>query len=395
MPRATEACEEAQGIFQQGDDHLNTGRVLLSRGWVAMDASRHGEARTYYRESLRLARMVGDEEGAAAALDMLGLLLLELNDHEAAEACLQRALGMSQAIGDHTGLGYVLGHLGVLKLRQRDPGRSTAYLDESLSLAREIGDQHLMAMALMHRAELHHRAGELSTANDLLLEMLTINRQTGYIHGVALALRQRGGLAIERGLLDEALGYLQESVEAFQRVGLRYGLQLCGSLAFDGLACLALKAGDRGQAVRFLGMADALLGRNGLARPEGEPLFLEQRWLDTIRGALSESTLHAAWRDAQVLSEDAMVERALSFTLPASIPRPTAPMAPSGGEHGLTPRELDVLRLMAEGLTNQQIADALFVSQRTVASHVASILGKLGLGSRTGAVAHAIRTGLA
>jgi NarL family two-component system response regulator LiaR len=54
-----------------------------------------------------------------------------------------------------------------------------------------------------------------------------------------------------------------------------------------------------------------------------------------------------------------------------------------------------VLKLIADGLTNQEIADALFVSHRTVASHASSILGKLDLTSRTAAVSYAIRHGLA
>lgn len=60
----------------------------------------------------------------------------------------------------------------------------------------------------------------------------------------------------------------------------------------------------------------------------------------------------------------------------------------------LTGREIEVIRLLTEGLTNQEIADALFVSTRTVAGHVANILTKLGLRSRTAAVAYAVRHGL-
>jgi len=61
----------------------------------------------------------------------------------------------------------------------------------------------------------------------------------------------------------------------------------------------------------------------------------------------------------------------------------------------LTERELDILRLLAEGLTNPQIADRLFISRKTVAHHVAHILGKLGVASRTAAVSYAIRHALA
>ena len=61
----------------------------------------------------------------------------------------------------------------------------------------------------------------------------------------------------------------------------------------------------------------------------------------------------------------------------------------------MTKRERDVLRLLAEGLTNRQIADRLVVSEHTVHRHVTNILRKLELPSRTAAAAHAVRTGLA
>ncbi len=61
---------------------------------------------------------------------------------------------------------------------------------------------------------------------------------------------------------------------------------------------------------------------------------------------------------------------------------------------GLTPRELDVLRLVAEGLSDRAIAEALFVGPATVRAHLTNAYGKLGVGSRTAAVAAARRLGL-
>lgn len=70
-------------------------------------------------------------------------------------------------------------------------------------------------------------------------------------------------------------------------------------------------------------------------------------------------------------------------------------MLEDAGESQLSPRELEVLRLLADGLSNQEIADAMFISLRTAATHVTHILAKLDLNSRTSAVAYAIRHGLA
>ena len=60
----------------------------------------------------------------------------------------------------------------------------------------------------------------------------------------------------------------------------------------------------------------------------------------------------------------------------------------------LTERETEVLKLLARGRANKQIASALFVEEKTVKTHVSSMLGKLGLRSRTQAALHAVRTGL-
>ena len=60
----------------------------------------------------------------------------------------------------------------------------------------------------------------------------------------------------------------------------------------------------------------------------------------------------------------------------------------------MTPRELDVLRLLVAGRSNPQIAEALFISPRTATTHVSNILAKLGVESRTEAAARAIRDGL-
>ena len=98
--------------------------------------------------------------------------------------------------------------------------------------------------------------------------------------------------------------------------------------------------------------------------------------------------LDAALQGSRGLGMRALERRVLDLQGAAS------PSSPSGSAGGLSPRELQVLRLVAEGKTNQGIADTLFRSANTVANHVRSILAKVGCANRTEAAAFAARHGL-
>jgi DNA-binding NarL/FixJ family response regulator len=106
------------------------------------------------------------------------------------------------------------------------------------------------------------------------------------------------------------------------------------------------------------------------------------------RSEVARQEASAAVERLRELGADAEAARARSI-LEALAPEAARPSPPE-----VTPRERDVLRLLAEGLTNRQIAERLVVSEHTVHRHVTNILRKLGLPSRTAAAAHAVRSGL-
>ena len=122
------------------------------------------------------------------------------------------------------------------------------------------------------------------------------------------------------------------------------------------------------------------------------------------RTALTQAwTLASTHRAALLAAQIRALGRRARIELPPAGPPPDQTAAGQGsepgrrtsGELGLTPRERDVLALIAEGRTDRQIAQALFISPRTVAMHVSSILAKLGVPNRGGAaaIAHRIRSG--
>ena len=99
------------------------------------------------------------------------------------------------------------------------------------------------------------------------------------------------------------------------------------------------------------------------------------------------ASIAAHWEAGRRLSLDEAVAEALAVRID---PHPSPPAS-----HGLSPREVEVLRLVAEGRSNRAIADRLFLSERTVERHMLHILGKLELDSRTAAAMWAVRHGLA
>jgi DNA-binding NarL/FixJ family response regulator len=110
-------------------------------------------------------------------------------------------------------------------------------------------------------------------------------------------------------------------------------------------------------------------------------------------------TLAAAIAEARVLADQLASARAdVGATTIAEIALPTVERSDataSDRPHILSIRELEVLRLVVEGRTDREIADALVISPRTATTHVTHILNKLGLASRTAAASYAVRHGLA
>jgi DNA-binding NarL/FixJ family response regulator len=160
-----------------------------------------------------------------------------------------------------------------------------------------------------------------------------------------------------------------------------------GCLERLALVCLEQPA----KAVRLLGAAEALGERAG-GRLEPAGGRVGETAIASLRAAIGDEAFTAAWTAGRDLSAAAAVAEAAA-TEAADLASRGTPVTSRGTD--FTPRERDVLRLLTEGYSNREIAEALFLSPRTVANHVTSILAKLESPSRTAAVVTAHRLGLA
>ena len=178
----------------------------------------------------------------------------------------------------------------------------------------------------------------------------------------------------------------RDGLELFWAVGHTINV----SLALTGLAALAAERGLAEPATRLLGMVDAVQQRTGA--PMQAPWHpTREQATRVVRSALGDDRFAAVMENGQrlPLSEAVAEAIALANTLlenPAA-PQPASPLA----VYGLSAREAEVLRLVAAGHSNAQIADVLFISRRTVTTHVSNVYTKLGVASRAEAIAFSHR----
>ena len=187
--------------------------------------------------------------------------------------------------------------------------------------------------------------------------------------GLAAALTSRSRVEIAQGELDAADRDAYEALD----LAARLGGDLVVPFALDCLAVVAAETDNHLLAARLFGAADAARKHMSLVRfkvlDEGD-----EATIAALRDALGENDFEAAWAEGAALS----IEEATAYALRGRGERKRA----SSGWASLTRAELDVVKLVAEGLGNKEVAARLFVSPRTVQAHLTHIYTKLGLTSR-------------
>ncbi|HWV23275.1 MAG TPA: response regulator transcription factor, partial [Thermomicrobiales bacterium] len=183
---------------------------------------------------------------------------------------------------------------------------------------------------------------------------------------------------------------LREGLVLSNRVGKRWHV----IVALAGLAGEATVRTQWGRAARLFGAVEALAEASGVTIHPADRA-VNARYLDAIQAHLDQSAFASAFESGKTLSVDQIIAEILEDEVSAEDVNVEPGPAHSAVALDLTPRELEVLRLVAAGRTDRMIATELSISPRTVGGHITNILGKLGVESRTAAAAYAVRHGLA
>jgi DNA-binding NarL/FixJ family response regulator len=261
--------------------------------------------------------------------------------------------------------------------------------EHMLALGQETGNAHLVGNALFGLGDAAYRAGHFAKAHTLSTESIAWLERAGDLYTVGIAQGTLGWLALAAG---DQTGAKQLAASSL-RSALAFDAPWIVANALALVAGVALAAGDSSGAARLLGAADAgrVLAGSVTFYHHGQYVDLVTR----VRAALGPQTFAAAAAEGSRLAlSDAATEAWAVLRGESAIGAPHARDL-SGSKGDLSPREVEVLGLLARGRSDQQIADELFISYRTATTHVRNILGKLGVDNRTAAAAEPVRRGLA
>jgi DNA-binding CsgD family transcriptional regulator len=218
-------------------------------------------------------------------------------------------------------------------------------------------------------------------------ESLTLARRIGAAFLLALGLPVLAEIRLAEGHTDEAMAMCGEALLLSREFG-----PATAANALTGFAGVAARQDQRIEAARLLGAVQAVCDRLGWRHA---PAYgLHQRVLAAVRGQVDEPTFAAAWEAGRTLSLSEATSEA--SVMAAQREFRTAHPSPATAEDttGLTPREREILRLVVAGKSNPEIGTQLFISHRTVATHLRNVYDKLRVAGRAEAISAAIRRNL-
>jgi non-specific serine/threonine protein kinase len=387
------------GATASAGDRADAG---LQLGWAA---ARFWDTRGFLSEGRRwlmgtLARAQSPTPARAKALNAAAFLALLQGDFAAAWTTLNEARAVAEEAEDAFSRALNAQMLGAVATAQGDLGAAAALLEQSLPTLAEVGHEVdyyvLLTASLFWRAELALARGDHPRATALLEEALTLEEAQSDGWSQAHSLAALGHLAVLRGDYEQSRILRQKSLRLRLELRDRRGISDC----LEGLAWTAAAQGQAERAARLLGAAEAAREVTGFALSPLHHWWAAERSraVEATRASLGETGFAACWAEGQAMPLDEAAAYALAtdqspLTEPSPAPAPPGPVE----RHPTSPlsgREREVAALIAQGLTNRQIAEQLVISEWTADTHVRHILTKLDFRSRTQVAGWATEQGL-
>jgi predicted ATPase/DNA-binding CsgD family transcriptional regulator len=396
IERATLLLAESLELSRQVGATASMAAALNILGFIEHNHRGNAAAgKALLEESLRLYREVGDRAGIATVLMTLGLQAHYRGEFARVHELCGESLTLFRALGDAWHIAVVLHTLGWASYCQGDYAAARRLSEESVTLFRRLGNPGFMAQALTILACEVAALGEEPTAASLLEEALALGKQGEGKEDMARTLCALGRLALRQGELAQARTRYEEGVAMLmeQWRAARFTARATWVLAscLEGLGEIALSQGQAAWTVQLVAAAEALRVAGEYRNPLGMEQPFYERTLTEARTQLGDQTFAALWAEGRTMTpQEALAAEGQSKSSTkrtAVAPVLLTTRSPFGR---LTARQVEVLRLVARGLTDKRIAERLTISPRTVNVHVHAIYKKLEITSRSAATRYAV-----
>jgi predicted ATPase/class 3 adenylate cyclase/DNA-binding CsgD family transcriptional regulator len=320
-----------------------------------------------------------------------GMLAMTQPEGEHATTLVADILALRKSMGDTLGVAEMFGVLGIVAVEQGYVERGKLLTEESLAIARELQQQDVVVRALNNLGVIERGLGNYARAMALLEEGAALCQAQGDTTAAGRVLGNLGIVARALAQYDQAAGYLAESLRLSHATN--DTINVLWNLHH--IALVMARQGQLVRAVQLFAAIDDQYRIMGVPRPRDEDQSYVVLLAD-MRSRMGDEAFSAAWAAGQTLSFDAAIVAAQERQIKQVGQRDDAvepirtPAGPAFSLAALTEREIEILRLVAQGLTDAQVADRLVISPRTVQGHLRSIYGKLDVTTRTGATRVAI-----
>jgi predicted ATPase/DNA-binding CsgD family transcriptional regulator/DNA-binding XRE family transcriptional regulator/predicted negative regulator of RcsB-dependent stress response len=333
----------AEHPARTAQENQRIGRALSAAAVLAVENDDYAEAVRLARRALGIFEPLEPGDDLALAATVLGSAQRSLGERAEARCSFQTALDVRAAAGDRAKLAMAINNMALIELDDGNLDRARELLEQNLVIKRQLGDPRSIAIGLLNLAEVLTRDGQWQAAQQSIAEAAGLGVGQPQITGMVLC--GQGHLAARQRNWEQAAGLYQAAVAACQAGGHTH----VAVEAMIGLGRVRYHLGQADEAAQQLRTAEALAH--------------------------------------QIANRQLMAEA-------------TAALAETGdGQAGLLPgnltsRQAEVLRLLADGLSNKEIAERLYLSRGTVERHLATIYHKLGLGGRVDATRYAVENEL-
>ena len=389
--------DESLALSRQCNDF-----AVMAQAFQILEVGRPiAEAQRLAAESLALARKAGRPDLIATRLNQLGWHTWCLGDYALADACWQKGIALCDELDLQGENAWPLDCLGVAAWAQGDMTAAEHYIEAALAIYTEVGRQSHMGMCMAELALVLASMGRVQQAIALARQAVAITRGIDGQMMLIVSLNYLGAALLAAGELVEARRTLLEAIQRAWDYQFLFSVMI-GFYYFAELLALESRHTEPASALAHKSLAVTLLScvRTDTATWQ---IFKDKaaELQAQIEGALAAEVLGAALLEEENRTVKELVSIVLGATTASGAVTPAPKCSPTPGAQAsevlvepLTVREFAVLHLIAAGRSNQDVAAELIITPGTAKWYVSQILAKLGVHSRTQAVARARELGL-